>query len=141
MYGDTTVIRALAHRLREQGSEIRSEADALTGRAEAVPWDGLAAEAMRRLARDQAGGLRTCAALHEEAAEALERHAREVDHLKDLIAAVERHVLRLMDGVGGVVYALASHVVPDAVDHWLAGFEPPPHGSREWLDVDVPRPA
>ena len=65
MYGDTTVIRALARGLREQGQEILAEADALVGRAEAVPWAGLAADAMRRLARDHAGGLRTCAGLHE----------------------------------------------------------------------------
>ncbi len=139
MYGDTAVIRGLARGLREQGQEILAEADALAGRAEAVPWTGLAADAMRRLARDHAGGLRTCAVLHEDAAEALERHAREVDQLKDLIAAVERRVLRILDDVGGVVHSLVSHVVPDAADHWLDGFEPPPHGSKYWLDVHVPR--
>ena len=141
MYGDTTVIRGLARGLREQGQEILAEADALVGRAEAVPWAGLAADAMRRLAQDHAGGLRTCAGLHEDAAEALERHAREVDHLKDLIAAVERRVLRMLDDVGGVVHSLVSHVVPDAADHWLDGFEPPPHGSKDWLDVHLPRSA
>ena len=125
MYGDTTVIRGLARGLREQGQEIQAEADALVGRAEAVPWAGFAADAMRRLAQDHASGLRTCAGLHEDAAEALERHAREVDHLKDLIAAAERRVLRMLDDVGGVVHSLVSHVVPDAADHWL--------------DVHVPR--
>jgi hypothetical protein len=139
MYGDTTTIRALARGLREQGQDILAEADALVGRAEAVPWAGLAADAMRRLAREHAGGLRTCAGLHDEAAEALERHAREVDHLKDLIAAVERRVARMVDDVGGVLHGLVSHVAPDAVDHWLAGFEPPPRGSKDWLDVHVPR--
>ena len=34
---------------------------------------------------------------------------------------------------------LVSHVVPDAVDHWLDRFEPPPHGSKDWLDVHLPR--
>ena len=139
MYGDTTVIRGLARGLRKQGQEIQAEADALVGRAEAVPWAGLAADAMRRLAQDHAGALRTCAGLHEDAAEALERHAREVDHLKDLIAAAERRVLRVLDDVGGVVHSLVSHVVPDAADHWLDGFVPPPHGSKGWLDVHVPR--
>lgn len=138
MYGDTAVIRALAHALREQGSEIRAEAHALEGRAQSVPWSGLAADAMRGLARDHAGCLRTCAGLHEEAAEALERHAREVDHRKDLIAAAERQVLRLVDGAGGLLHGLASHVVPDAVDHWLDEFVPPPHGSLHWLDVHLP---
>jgi len=141
MYGDTDAIRALARRAREQGTEIRTEADALVGRAEAVPWGGLAAEAMRRLARDHAGCLRKCAARHEDAAEALERHAREVDHVRAVIAAVERRVMHLVHGAGGVVHAVTSRVVPDAVDHWLEHFEPPPHGSVEWLDVHVPGPA
>ena len=47
---------------------------------------------MRLLARGTPADLRACAALHEDAAEALERHAREVDHLKELIDAVERRV-------------------------------------------------
>jgi hypothetical protein len=138
MYGDTTVIRALAGRLRDQGSEIRAEAALLQGAAESVPWSGLAADAMRRLAHDHGGRLRSCAALHDEAADALERHAREVDRLEDLIAAVERRVLRLLDDVGGALHALASHVVPDGVDAWLAGFQAPPHGSKAWLHVRVP---
>jgi len=141
MYGDMDAVRALARTLREQGSDIRSEADALVGRAEAVPWTGLAAEAMRRLARDHAGCLRTSAARHEDAAEALERHAREVDHVQAVIAAVERRFLHLVHGAGGVVHAVASRVVPDAVDHWLEHVEPPPHGSVEWLDVHVPASA
>jgi len=138
MYGDTTVIRALARTLREQGSEIRAEAEELRGRAEAAPWTGVAADAMRRLAEDHAGCLRACAEIHEEAAEALERHSRAVDHLEALIAAAERRAMRLLDGAAGVAHALVSHVVPSAVDHWLAHFEPPPHGSMEWLEVHVP---
>jgi hypothetical protein len=144
MYGDADVIRALARTLREQGSDIRSEADALVGRADAVPWTGLAAEAMRHLARDHAGCLRTSAARHEDAAEALERHAREVDHLQAVIAAVERrftHLLHGVGGVGGVVHAVTSRIAPDAVDDWLAHVEPPAHGSMAWLDVHVPRSA
>ena len=141
MYGDTAVIRALARRLREQGSEIRVEADALEGRAEAVPWTGVAADAMRQLAGDHAGGLRTCAGLHEDAAEALERLAREVDHLKALIAAVERKAMHLLHGAGGVVHRLASHVVPDAVDHWVDHFDPPPLGNKAWLEVHLPSPS
>ena len=142
MYGDTTAIRALAARLREQGLEIRAEADTLVGRAEAVSWSGLAADTMRLMSRQHAGELRTCAALHEEAAEALDRHAREVEHLQDLIAAVERRVTHLLasaaGGLGGLVRHLTGHAVPDRVGHWLAHFDPPPHGSKAWLDVHVP---
>jgi hypothetical protein len=54
---------------------------------------------------------------------------------------VERRVMHLAHGAGGVIHAVTSRVVPDAVDHWLEHFEPPPHGSVEWLDVHVPGPA
>ena len=143
MYGDTTVIRRLARVLREQGADIRAEADALVGRAEAVPWTGLAADAMRALSRTHAGDLRACANAHEDAADALDRHAREVDHLKDLIAAIERSVVHLVDSIGhglsSLAHGLAGHVVPDAVDHWLDHFDAPPHGCKEWLEVQLPR--
>ncbi len=142
MYGDTTAIRALAERLREQGLAIRAEADTLVGRAEGVPWSGLAADTMRLMSRQHAGDLRACAALHEDAAEALERHAREVEHLLDLIAAVERRVAHLMasaaGGLGGLVHHLPGHVLTDRVGHWLEHFDPPAHGSMAWLDVHVP---
>lgn len=138
MYGDTAAIRDLARRLREQGHDVRAEADALVGQAEAVHWSGLAADTMRLMARRHAGDLRACAAVHEDAAEALERHARELDHLEELIGAIERRARRLLEGAGGVVHALASRVAPHAVDRWLDHFDPPPSGSREWLDVHVP---
>lgn len=145
MYGDTTVIRRLAGVLREQGADIRAEADALVGRAEAVPWTGLAADAMRAMARTHAGDLQACANGHDAAADALDRHAREIDHLKDLIASIERSVVRLVDSVGhrlsGLAHSLAGHVVPDEVDHWLDHFAAPPHGSKAWLEVHVPRSA
>lgn len=145
MYGDTTVIRSLARRLREQGADVRAEADALAGSAEAVPWTGLAADAMRALARAQAGDLRACAQAHDDAAEALERHAGEVDRLEDLIAGIEHRVMHLVDSVGhglsGVAHCLAGHVAGDAVGHWLSHFDAPPHGSKEWLDVHLPRSA
>ncbi|MBO0847666.1 MAG: WXG100 family type VII secretion target [Nocardioides sp.] len=126
MYGDTEVIRALARQLRERGREIRAEADDLLRSAEAVPWSGLAADAMRRLADEHAGGLRSCSDAHDAAAESLERHAREVDHLKELIAEAERRVFDLFDSL------------PDDVAHWVHHFDPPSHGSLEWLDVRVP---
>jgi hypothetical protein len=135
MYGDTTAIRGLAQRLREQ--EVGAEADSLLGRAEGVPWSGLAADTMRLMARQHAGDLRRCAALHEDAAEALERHAREVEHLQDLIAAVEHRVAHLMASAAGGLGGLVRHL-PDRVGHWLGHLDPPPHGSKAWLDVHVP---
>lgn len=141
MYGDTDVVRALARQMRARGADIRSEADDLLARAEAVPWSGLAADAMRRLARDHAGGLRRCAEEHESAADALERHARQVEHLEEVIAAIERKVGHLLDSAAGGLAGLVDHVVPGSVADWLHHFDPPPHGSREWLDVHLPRSA
>jgi hypothetical protein len=137
MYGDTTTIRALAAQLRERGDEIRGEAARLATRAGQVSWQGLAADAMREQARVRAAALRRTAALHDDAADALDRHAREVDRLKDLIAAIERKVHDLLDeaadGVGGIVSSLR-----DLLPGGLSGFVPPPPGSRAWLGVDLP---
>src|SRR6478609_1008049 len=91
MYGDTTRIRALADRLRERATEIRALADRLVGSADRVAWAGLAAAAMRQHVWDRA------AVLHDDAAEALDRHARQVDQLKDLIASIERKARGLAD--------------------------------------------
>ena len=105
MYGDTAVIRALARRMGERAAEIRAEADRLVGHAEAVPWTGLAADAMRHLARDHAAGCAPAPRRTRTAGAALDRHAREVDHLEELIAAVEHRVLHLLhsasSGVAG----------------------------------------
>lgn len=131
MYGDTTTIRALAAGLRERADELRDEGHRLAARAEGVPWEGLAAEAMRRHARERTAALRRTAALHDDAADALARHAQEVDRLKELIAAIESRVRALVD-------AARSRLVPDLLDHLLARFVPPPTGDRAWLCVDLP---
>jgi len=141
MYGDTTVIRARAREMRGRAGEIRTIADELAGRAASVPWHGLAADAMRRAAGDHATRLRGCAAAHDSAADALERHAREVDHLKEVIATIEHRVRHLLDSAAGGLAGLVGHVLPDPVEHWARHFDPPLPGSRAWLDVDLPRSA
>jgi hypothetical protein len=141
MYGDTSTIRALARGMRECAADIRAEADELAGRVDAVPWTGLAADAMRRLTRDQAARLRACADAHDAAADALDRHAREVDHLKELIAAIEHRAARIVESTASGVAGFLGHVLPDAVDHWVAHFDPPAHGSLAWLEVHLPRSA
>jgi len=141
MYGDSSVIRCHAGRLRDRADDIRRDADALLASAEAVAWSGLAADAMRRLAREHASDLHRCAAAHDEAARALDRHARAVDHLKERIAEMERRVLGILDAATGGLGGLVGHVLPDAVDRWAGDFDPPPHGSRAWLDVCLPRSA
>jgi hypothetical protein len=141
MYGDTEVIRALARTVRGHGTAIHAEAEELLGRAEAAPWEGLAADAMRLRVRGQVHALRHTARLHEDAATALERHADDVDRLKALIAAIEHQVMALVEAarsrLAGLVDLLDT-VLPDPVDELLAHFVPPPSGHRDWLAVDLP---
>jgi hypothetical protein len=130
MYGDTEAIRGVARGLRRLGDDIRWEADRLLGHAEAVPWQGVAADAMRCVARYRVVGLRRSARLHDEAAAALEDHADAVDRVKALIAAVEERVLALVaaarDRISGVLGVVGGLV--DPVDDLLDRFVPPPPG-------------
>jgi hypothetical protein len=145
MYGDTRIIRSLADELREQAADIALEADRLIGLADDCPWTGWAADAMRRRSRDRAATLRRTAHGHEEAADALRRHAEEVDRAKELIDAIEKKVLGLVTaardrlaGLGRDLLAGVRDVLPDRSDELLARFVPPPPGHRDWLDVDLP---
>lgn len=145
MYGDTSAIRRLAQSMREQALDIGLEADRLVGQADNTHWTGLAAEAMRARARDRAAALRRSGGLHDDAAQALERHAEAVDRLKELIAAIERRVRSLLDAARGRLADLAHafaeglrDVLPDPADEWLDRFAAPAPGHRDWLGVDVP---
>jgi hypothetical protein len=131
MYGDPTAIRRLASGLRELAGEIRAEADRLVSRTDAIGWLGEAGCALRERVRDRALALRRSAALHDDAADALERHAREVERLQRLIEEIERRVIRFVDA--------ARDKLDDWTAAWLQRFEPPPRGSRLWLEVEVPR--
>lgn len=126
-YGDPDAIRALAGRLRDQAAAVRWEADRLLGLATAVPWTGRAADAMRERADARVGRLQRTAALHEDAAEALDRHADEVERRQEQIAAVERRFRALVEGAA------------DLVGGFLDRFAPPPTGHRDWLVVELPR--
>jgi hypothetical protein len=126
MYGDTTAIRRRAAELRARADEIRAEADHLVARTDAIGWLGQAGDALRERVRDRALALRRSAGRHEDAADALDRHAREVDRLKHLIEEVERRVRRLVDAA-------------DAwAEKWLLHFDPPAPGHLGWLHVEVP---
>ena len=85
MYGDTAAGRKRVAQLREQGGDIRALAARLVSQAEAVPWHGRAADAMRERIKERASHLRTAAAHHETAADSLARHLVEVDTLKEAI--------------------------------------------------------
>jgi uncharacterized protein YukE len=140
MYGDTSAIRGLARTMRERADSIRAEADALAAHAERVPWTGLAAEAMRWAAHDHTARVRACAAAHDAAADALDHHARQVDHVKQVIADIEHGAMHLLhsaaSGVTGAVDAVGD--LATGADHWVASFDPPPSGSVAWLDVHLP---
>ncbi|GAB3245763.1 hypothetical protein [Nocardioides dilutus] len=140
MYGDTEAIRALARGLRRQGDDIRWEAETLLARAEAVPWQGVAADAMRCLARHRVGQLQRTARLHDDAASALDDHAAAVDRVKRLIALIEERVMALVaaarDRIAGVLGLVGGLV--DPLDDLLDRFVPPPSGHKDWLTVDLP---
>ena len=138
MYGDTEAIRGLARTMRGQGAALRSQADSLLTRAEAVPWQGLAADAMRARVCAQVEALRRTADLADEAAVALTQHADEVDRRKALIAAIERKAMALVAAARDRLAGLVASVLPDPVDELLDRFVPPPPGHRDWLLVDLP---
>lgn len=120
MYGDTEVMRKHAGRLREQADGIRSIADQLVARAEAVTWTGRAGESMRERVRERAARLREAADRHDVAAATLETHTQLVGELKDSIADNERRATALLD------------------DGELPRFEPPAPGHKDWLAVTLP---
>ena len=133
MYADPNVIRGLAGALRPRADEIRASADHLVGGAAAVRWSEQAAEAMRGRAADGAADLRRSAALHEDAAAALERHAAAVEHVQALVHQAWSRVTGFVADVrAGVV------TVGDDVARWVDDFVPPPAGALEWLHVDLP---
>lgn len=145
MYGDSAVIRRRSALLREQGADIRLLADRLVAQAEAIAWSGRAAEAMRARIRDRAAQLRTVAAAHDDAAEALTRHLGEVDRLKDAITAIEQRAGSLVADARVRVASVEGHDDPEGIhrratpeDETLAGFTPPPSGHKDWLTVELP---
>ena len=138
MYGDTEAIRGLARTMRDQGTALRSQADWLRMRADAVPWEGLAADAMRARVHAQVEALRHTADLADVAAVALDQHADEVDRRKAVIAAIERKAMALVAAARDRLAGLVSSVLPDPVDELLDRFVPPPSGHRDWLLVDLP---
>ena len=120
MYGDPTAIRRLASGLRELAAEIRTEADRLVSRTDAVGWLGEAGGALRERVRDRALALRRSAVLHDDAADALERHAREVERLQRLIEEIERRVHRLVDAAR------------DKLDDWTVRVAPRLRPTATW---------
>lgn len=134
MYGDTETGRRRVAQVREQASDLRALADRLVARAEAVPWQGRAAEAMRARIRERAAHLREAAGQHETAGDSLTRHLAAVDAAKEAIDARERRVAALVEDAR----ARASAGSAEPGDAALLAFTPPPRGHRDWLAVELP---
>ena len=142
MYGDTAAGRKRVAQLREQGGDIRALAARLVSQAEAVPWHGKAADAMRERIKERAAHLRTAAARHETAADSLAHHLAEVDTLKEAIDQRAHKAIGLVEdartragrsaGPGG------EPAEPDETDATLLAFDPPPDGHKDWLTITLP---
>lgn len=143
MYGDTAAGRKRVAQLREQSGDIRALAAQLVSRAEAVPWHGKAADAMRERIRERADHLRTAAAHHETAADSLARHLGEVDALKEAIDTRAHKATSLVEDARtragqGAARPDGTPAEPDATDTALLAFDPPPAGHKDWLTVTLP---
>ena len=134
MYGDTAAGRKRVAQLREQGGDVRALAARLVSQAEAVPWHGKAAEAMRERIRERANHLRAAAAQHDTAAESLAAHLVEVDRLKEGIDVRSRKATTLVEDAR----TRTSEGTADDTDAALVAFDPPPAGHRDWLTVELP---
>lgn len=143
MYGDTAAGRRRVAQLREQSGDIRALAARLVSQAEAVPWHGKAADAMRERIKDRANHLRTAAAHHETAADSLVRHLAEVDRLKEAIDVRSHKATTLVEDARTRASEAANAadgtpVEPDGADASLLAFDPPPAGHKDWLTVNLP---
>ena len=124
--------------LREQGGDIRALAARLVSQAEAVPWHGKAADAMRERINERAAHLRAAAAHHETAAESLARHLAEVDALKEAIEVRSRKAATLVEDARTRAGEAGEGATPDDADAALLAFDPPPAGHKDWLTVTLP---
>jgi uncharacterized protein YukE len=96
MLTDTNGIRDLARRMRERAEEVRAEAALVRRRTDDVPWQGRAADAMRTQVAARLATLTATAALHDDAAEALDRHAGAVDAVAGLVEGAVHQLERLL---------------------------------------------
>lgn len=138
MYGDSATGRKRVAQLREQSGDIRALAQRLVSQAEAVPWHGKAADAMRERIKDRANHLRTAAAHHETAADSLARHLVEVDSLKEAIETRAHKATSLVEDARTRAAEADPATTPDDAEAALLAFDPPPAGHKDWLTVDLP---
>ena len=141
MYGDTAAGRKRVAQLREQSGDIRALAARLVSQAEAAPWHGKAADAMRERIQERATHLRAAAAHHESAADSLARHLVEVDTLKEAIDVRSHKATALVEDARTRASESGPDAAadePDATEAALLAFAPPPAGHKDWLTVTLP---
>lgn len=138
MYGDSAAGRKRVAQLREQSGDIRALAARLVSQAEAVPWHGKAAEAMRERIRERAAHLRAAAAHHETAADSLSRHLSDVDTAKEAIDARARRATTIIEDARTRASEAGEGATPDPTDATILAFDPPPAGHKDWLTVSLP---
>jgi uncharacterized protein YukE len=153
MYGDTESMRRRVSQLREQSTDVRSLADELVARTDALRWTGRAATAMRHRVADRAAQLRRAADGHDRAADALAHHLQVVAETQDRIAEIEQRATTLVEDARTRVARIAATNAAGAIDATDAGsvqrepqpedallvaFDPPPSGHRDWLTVELP---
>jgi hypothetical protein len=138
MYGDTAAGRKRVAQLREQGGDVRALAARLVSQAEAVPWHGKAADAMRERIKERADHLRAVAAHHDTAAESLAKHLGEVDTLKEAIDTRAHRAATLVEDARTRASRAGEGARPEETDATLLAFDPPPAGHQDWLTVDLP---
>lgn len=136
MYGDTAAGRTRVAQLREQSGDIRALAARLVSQAEAAPWHGKAADAMRERIQERAHHLRSAAAQHDTAADSLARHLVEVDRLKEAIDLRSQKATTLVEDAR--TRASEDDGSVDDTDTALLAFDPPPAGHRDWLTTTLP---
>lgn len=134
MYGEPGRIREVAARLERRADQLRVEADALVAAGERTPWVSVAADRMRERAAERRLDLLEVVRRYDEAADAVRRHATEVQRLLDLVADVERRVRSLVDDAADRGRE-AGGVVEDLLDGRLVGLSLPPPGHLAWLDL------
>lgn len=92
MYGDPAAIRALARETAQLADEAHAEASRVRAARE-VAWVSAGADRYRDWLDDQGGRVDRAAAELEQAADALYRHAREVEDRLAWLESLARKVL------------------------------------------------
>ncbi|WP_331898292.1 hypothetical protein [Lacisediminihabitans sp.] len=114
-------LRARASVLRGNGDEVRARAKSLLAQAESMSWSSSAGDALRAKVRGLALDLGSQAQVLDDAAAALEAHARAVDETKAAIATAQKLVTDAWNGAAHVA-SNAVEVVKDVVHTAVTGF-------------------